>query len=167
MISAKLIIAIIVFISVAVAWVRIQWGRSRNKSASRQIVKDIVSGKHDVESYADALNIGIWSAPASAFDKRAAGDYLQTLRAKTVLPKISVEYAVMNENAKGLVIGEGTVEDRVHDRKIDVHYPLWLYIDVDTEKDIVSFKSTFPENKDQHYLLEDLSRSIYEKCKKS
>jgi hypothetical protein len=168
MISAKLIFGIIALAVIAAVWLRIQWGRSRNQNESKKIIADLKSGKHVIESYADAFSIMIVAKPLSGeINRETMKHYLHSLTDKKILDKYTVQYGDMNENNKGIIIGEGFVKDIVHDRQIDVHYPCWLYIDVNEEGKEVSFRSTFPENKDHHYLLEDLSQEIFNQCMKS
>ena len=164
----KITIGIIVFLIIGITWLRVQWGRSKNQNASRQIVEDLKSGKYVIESYADSLNIMIWSKLVSE-EINTAGikHYLHSLNGKKVLDKFTVQYGDFNQNNKGIIIGEGSVKDTIHDKEIDVFYPCWLYIDINESNKEVSFRSTFPENKDHHYLLEELSQEIYNQCMKS
>lgn len=160
MISTKAIVGILLLLVVGVLWLRMQWGRSKNKNQSRKIIDDLKSGKHDIESYSEALSILIFSKPVQQkIDDQKIRQYLQSLNGKKTNHKFTIEYGDLNENNKGIVIGEGFVKDTIHDRQVDVFYPCWIYIDIDENN--VSFKSTFPENKDHHYLLEDLSQEIY------
>jgi hypothetical protein len=164
----KLTIGIIILLGAGIAWLRAEWGRSKNKNASRQLIDDLKSGKYMIESYAGSFEILIWSADIDQeFNQPAIKQYLNSLNAKKVLDKFTVAYADMDDNQKGIVIGEGLIKDYVHDKEIEVHYPCWIYIDTDAINRTVSFKSTFPENKDHHYLLEDLSQEIYKQCMKN
>ena len=164
--SSKIIFGLLILLFVAIVWIRMQWGRSKNKNQSKKIVDDLKSGKHDIESYAEALSIMIFSKPVQQeIEGQKLKHYLQSLSGKKTLNKFTVEYGDMNENKKGIVIGEGFVKDTIHDRQVDVFYPCWIYIDIDGNN--ISFKSVFPENKDHHYLLEDLSTEIYNQAIKN
>lgn len=164
----KLSIAIIVLLVVAVAWLRSQWGRSKNKNASKQIIDDLKSGKYVIESYADSLNIMICTKAApQQINMARIKQYLHALTDKKTAGKFTIQYADMNDNKKGIVIGEGLVKDIVHNKQMDVFYPCWIYIEVNEDSKEVAFRSTFPENKDHHYLLEDLSGEIYNQCMKN
>ncbi|HMK26971.1 MAG TPA: hypothetical protein VK483_13150 [Chitinophagaceae bacterium] len=168
----KLIIGIIVLLVAGIAWLRVQWGRSRNKNTSKQIIEDLQSGKYVIESYAESLGIMICSRSVSQpMDATAIKQYLHSLKGKKLSDKFNIEYGDMNENSKGIVIGEAITKDFIQapngNKEIDIFYPCWLYIDVNENNKEVSFKSTYPENKDHHYLLEDLSQVIYDQCMKN
>lgn len=79
-----------------------------------------------------------------------------------------VQHADLNENGKGIVIGEARVTDHVpvynKNQEMDIHFPCWLYIDLNAENEKVDFRSTFPESKDHHYLLEELSEEVFKLC---
>jgi hypothetical protein len=166
MINSKLIIGILGLIFIGIVWLRMQWGRSRNTNQSKKIIDNLTTGKHAIESYADALNIMIVSKPIpQLIDIQKIKQNLRSLSNKKILNKFTIQYGDANAWGKGIVIGEGLVKDIVNDRQIDVFYPCWIYIDMDETS--ISFKSTFPENKDHHYLLEDMSVEIYNQCIKN
>ncbi len=115
---------------------------------------------HNIESYAEALNIMILSKSGiHEPDFQKIKQSLHDLSKTKILGKVKIEYCDVNKNGKAIVIGEGFIKDFVNDREIDIFYPCWLFVDINAEN--VSFKSTFPENRDHHYLLEDLSTEIY------
>ena len=162
----KLTIAILVLLAAGVIWLRAQWARSKNSNEARQIIDDLKSGKYVIESYAESLGIMISSKTYEAgFDPAAAKTRLQALAGKQLLGKFSVRYADMNENGKGIVIAEGRAKDIIAgysgNKEIDIHFPCWLYIDTDVQGNKIDFRSTFPESKDHHYMLEDLSAELY------
>lgn len=161
----KTTIAIIVLLGAGIIWLRAQWARSKNSSAANEIINDLKSGKYVIESYAESLGIMISSKPfPAAFDPASAKRKLQELTGKLVHEKFSIRYADMNEAGKGIVIAEAKSKDIIAgyggNKEIDIHFPCWLYIDADREAGKLDFRSTFPENKDHHYLLEDLSAAI-------
>ncbi len=163
--SAKLITGLAIALVIGMIWLRSQWGRSKNKNASRQIIADLQSGKHVIESYSDALSIVIYSKPIDhEIRVEEVKEYLNMLPGKKLPGRYSVQYGDMNKDYKGIVIGEGFVTDTVHDRQMDVFYPCWLYIDADKSPGTITFRSTFPENKDHHELLEGLSEEIFKQC---
>jgi hypothetical protein len=168
----KLIIGIIIFLAAGITWLRVQWGRSKNKNTSKKIVEDLKSGKYEIESYAEALSIMICSKPISQqIDISGIKKYLDSLSSKKLSDKYMIEFGDMNVNGNGILIGEAVTKDFIQtpngNKEIDVFYPCWLYIDMNEDRNEISFKSTFPENKDHHYLLQDLSLEIYKQCMKN
>src|SRR5688500_10101961 len=98
----KIIVGLVALLLIGIVWLRVQWGRSKNKIAYRQIIADLRSGKYVIESYADALNIMIFSKPISEeIHVKKIKQYLHSLHGQKVLDKYSVEYGDMNENSKG------------------------------------------------------------------
>lgn len=162
----KLTIAIVVLLGAGIVWLRAQWARSRNSHAAKEIIDNLKSGKYGIESYAESLNIMICSKPISpVFDPAATRERLRALTGKQLEGKFSIQFADMNDQGKGIVIGEAKSKDIVAgyggNKEIDIHFPCWVYIDADRENNSMNFRSTFPESKDHHYLLEDLSGIIY------
>ncbi len=168
----KLSIGIAILLVAGVSWLRVQWGRSKNKGTSRKIVEDLKSGKYVIESYAESLGITICAKPLSEqIDIREIKKHLQLLSGKKLSDKFTIEYGEMNENGKGILIGEAVTKDFIQapngNKEIDVFYPCWLYIETNQDSREVCFKSTFPENKDHHFLLEELSLIVYDQCIKN
>lgn len=162
----KITIAIVVLLAAGVVWLRAQWARSKNSSAANEIINDLKSGKYVIESYAETLGILISTKPfPPVFDPASAKNKLQEMTGKQIHEKFSIRYADMNEAGKGIIIAEAKSKDIVAgyggNKEIDIHFPCWLYIDADREANKIDFRSTFPENKDHHYLLEDLSAEIH------
>ncbi len=163
----KLTIGIVILLAAGATWARAHWGKSKNRQTVNSIIADLKSGKFVIESYADSLNIMICSNVCSGeFDLPSVKKYLNTLVNKKVLDKFTVHYADISSKKNGIVLSEVVIKEYVglpdNERKIDIYFPCWLYIHFDEEKKEVLFKSTFPENKDHHYLLEDLSQEIYQ-----
>jgi hypothetical protein len=162
----KLTIAIAVLLAAGLVWLRAQWARSKNSNAANEIINDLQSGKFVIESYADALGIMICSkALPQAFDPGSAKVRLQELAGKKIRDQYSIRYADMNAAGKGIVIAEAASKDIVAgyggNKEIDIHFPCWIYIDARAEANVVDFRSTFPENKDHHFLLEDFASEIH------
>lgn len=164
----KLSIAIAVLLAAALVWLRAQWARSKNSNAANQIIQDLQSGKYEIGSYAETLGIRISSLPLpESFDTRKARTILQELAGKKIQEKFSIRYADMNDEGKGIVIGEAKSKDIVAgyggNKEIDIHFPCWIYIDTRGADHCMEFRSTFPENKDHHFLLEDLSQALHQR----
>jgi hypothetical protein len=167
----KIIVGSAILLAAGIVWLRVQWARSKNSNTSQKIVADLQSSKYVIESYADSLSIMIRTKTIlQPLNPTVVREYLHSLIGKKPLNKFMIRYGDMNENAKGIVIGEGAVKDSIQmpgqNKEIDVFYPCWLYIEMNENGTEVSFKSTFPENKDHHYLLEELSGEIYDQCMK-
>jgi hypothetical protein len=167
----KLTIGIVILLAAGATWARANWGKSKNRQTVNTIIADLKSGKFVIESYADSLNAMIYSkAYTGEFNLPAVKNYLNSLRNKKILNKFIVHYADINSNHNSIVLSEVVVKEYVglpdNERKIDIYYPCWLYIHFDEDKKELSFKSTFPENKEHQYLLEDLSSEIYNQCLK-
>ncbi|MFN8288915.1 MAG: hypothetical protein U0U70_01535 [Chitinophagaceae bacterium] len=165
----KIIIGAAFLLAAAIAWIRSQWARSQNSGTAKQIIDDLKSGKHSIESYAESLGILITSKPlAQQPDMPAIRQRLQSLNGKRLLGKFTIQHSDMNERGKGIVIGEARATDVVpgygRNQEMEIHFPCWLYIDLDTAQGKVDYRSTFPESKDHHYLLEDLSAAINQEC---
>ena len=64
------------------------------------------------------------------------------------------------------MIAEGTVKDILpaSNKEVEVIYPCWLYIEMEPTRNEVYFKSSMPDGKDHHHLLEDISDAIHEQC---
>jgi hypothetical protein len=167
----KIIIGSVILLAAGLVWLRVQWGKSKNSNTSKKIVEDLQSGKYVIESYADSLNIMIRTKTITQqINPIEIKAYLHSLSGKKLLDKFTIQYGDMNEKIKGIVIGEGSVKDFIQmpggNKEIDVFYPCWLYIEMNDNGREISFKSSFPENKDHHYLLEELSEEIYKQCMK-
>lgn len=162
----KLIIGIGVILFSAGIWIRSQWGRSKNNSTAKQIIDDLKSGKYVIESYAESLGILICTKvlPKEA-DLKQMKTKLQAFIGKQLLSKYKIEYADLNDNGNGIIIAEAKGKELVPvyggNKEIEIHFPCWLYIQADQDNARIEFKSTFPESKDHHYLLEDLAAEIY------
>lgn len=164
----KLTTFVLVLLGAALVWLRAQWARSKNSNAANQIISDLQSGKYEIESYAETLGIRISSKPLpESFDHLIARTRLQELMGKKMQEKFSIRYADMNGEGKGIVIGEAHAKDIVAgyggNKEIDIHFPCWIYIDARGEDQMIDFRSTFPENKDHHYLLEDFSNALHQR----
>lgn len=158
----KLTIAIALLAAGGIVWLRSEWGRSKNKNASKQIIDDLKSGKFVIESYADSLNILISSIRInSEMDWAAIKQKLNLLAGKKLLEKFQIDYADSNENNKAIVIGEAISKDYIQEKEINIFFPCWLYVELNADNNELQFKSTFPESKDHHYLLEDLANELY------
>jgi hypothetical protein len=161
----KIVILAAVLLSTGFVWVRSQWARSKNAGTSRQIIKDLQSGKHDIESYAEALNILIKSIPLSTItDFAYLKQKMEILVGKLFSGKYTIQYATINNNGNGILLAEAKIKEVVAgyhtDKEIDMHLPCRLYIAVDTVNNKIDFKSTFPETKDHYYVLEDLAEGV-------
>jgi hypothetical protein len=168
----KLVIGIGILLFGGFIWLRSQWARSKNSGAAKQIINDLQSGKYVIESYAESLGILICSKPLPEKTNLAiVKQLLQSLKGKPLQNKFNIQYADMNQNGKGIIIAEAKAKDIVplynSNKEIDIHFPCWLYIDTDEANNKVDFKSTFPESKDHHYLLEDFAVEIYDQCIKN
>lgn len=164
----KLTIGIAVLLAAALVWLRAEWARSKNSNAANQIISDLQSGKYVIESYADTLGILISSKPLpETFDPTNARTRLQELAGKKLQGKFSIRYADMNTEGKGIVIGEAHAKDIVAgyggNKEIDIHFPCWIYIDTRSADQLIDYRSTFPENKDHHFLLEDLTQALHQR----
>jgi len=161
----KITIAIVVLLGAGIIWLRAQWARSRNSSAAKDIIDSLKSGKYNIASYAEALGIMISTKPCQPhFDPADGRKRLQALSGQQLRQRFSIQYADMDEEGRGIVIAEAKSKDIVAgyggNREIEIHFPCWLYIQPDPANQKIDFRSTFPENKDHHYLLEDLSEEI-------
>ncbi len=167
----KLTIAIIIAAIAGLAWLRTIWAKKKNRNVSKKIVGDLKSGKHNVESYADSLDMTICSRPLpEEVNLVAAKQYFNSLGGKKVLNKFDIAHGEMNENRNGIVVAEGTTRGFLQapgtDTEVNLTYPCWLYVSIHEKDKLVSFRSVMPENADHHQLLEDLSGEIYKQCMK-
>jgi len=168
----KLTFIIITAAIAGIIWLRTIWARQKNRNASKKIVEDLKSGKHDIESYAESLDIFICSKSfQSDFDTAVTKKYLNSLAEKKLLEKYFILHGDFNGNKNGIVIAEVMAKDSVSlagkEAEIDIFYPCWLYITVNEKDKQIVFRSTFPESKDHHHLLEDLAGEIYVQCLKN
>ncbi|MCB0777499.1 MAG: hypothetical protein KDB99_14400 [Chitinophagaceae bacterium] len=163
----KLIIGALVLLAAGIVWLRAQWARSKNSNTANQIINDLKSGKYGIESYAESLSILIYSkAVKDSISVLNMPKQFESLSGSKLLDKFSIQYAAMNESGKGIIIAEAKDKDIIPmyngNKEVDIHFPCWIYIDINKEDKKVDFKSTFPESKEHHYLLEDLSKKVFE-----
>jgi hypothetical protein len=161
----KVTILVFILLSTAFIWVRSQWARSKNTNEAKQIISDLQSGKYDVESYAEALNILIRSvALQQMLDYSFLKQQIEVLVGKAFLQKYTIQYATINKNGNGILIGEAKIKELVAgyhgNKEIDIHLPCWLYIKIDETNKKIDFKSTFPETKEHHFVLDDLADGL-------
>lgn len=162
----KLTIAIVVLLAAAVVWLRAQWARSRNSTAANEIINNLKSGKYEISSYAEALGIMIQSRTLQpGYEPAAVKVRLQALAGKKIRDVFTVQYADMDEEGRGIVIAEARSKDIVAgydgNREVEIHFPCWMYIHPGPGQESMDFRSTFPEKKEHHYLLEDLAGELY------
>lgn len=162
----KLSIAIVVLLAAAAVWLRAQWARSRNNNAANEIIGNLQSGKYEISSYAEALGILILSSSLQpGFDPASVKRGLRALSGKKIKEVFTIQYADMDEEGRGIVIAEARSKDIVAgyggNREVEIHFPCWLYIHPGSGNETIDFRSTFPENKEHHYLLEDLAGELY------
>lgn len=166
--SFKLVITILLLCGGAVMWLRMQWAIDKNKRAANKIVNGLKDGTYSVESFEESLAMTIRTKKLPAtIDITAFQRHLEALTGTKLREKFTVQYATMNGNHKGIVIAKGVVKDlfsAASDKQIDVTYPCWIYIETDKQHEELYFKSSMPDGKDHHYLLEDISDAIYERC---
>jgi len=163
----KLTILIIVGAVAGVAWLRTQYAVGKNKRAAGKLIDGLKNGSLNIDSFEESLNMTIRTrqlpdgTDLSAFHRNLPGLTNTKLGAK-----FTVNYASSSGN-KGIVIAEGVVKDTfsvASNRETDITYPCWLHIEADPSKQEITFKSTMPDGKDHHHLLEDISDEIYKKC---
>jgi hypothetical protein len=163
----KLTIAVIVLAVAGVAWMRTQWAVGKNKRAAGKLIEGLKNGSLTIESFAESLDMVMRTrqlpdgADISVFMRN-----LLALTNKKLREKFTVQYALSRGN-KGIVIAEGVVKDTLSvasNHVADITYPCWLYIHADPSKNEIYFKSSMPDGKDHHHLLEDISDEIYKKC---
>jgi hypothetical protein len=163
----KLTLAIIVLAVTGVAWLRTHWAVDKNKRAAGKLIDGLKNGNLTVESFEGSLDMAIRTRklPDGA-DLSVFMGNLPTLTGKKIGEKFTVKYALSDGN-KGIVIAEGVVKDTISvasSQETDITYPCWLYIHADHSQKDIYFKSSMPDGKDHHHLLEDISDEIYKRC---
>lgn len=163
----KLTVAIIVLAVAGVAWLRTQWAVDKNKRAAGKLIDGLKNGSLTIESFEESLDMLMRTRQLP--DGTSLSVFMTNLPVLTntkLGKKFTVKYASSSGN-KGIVIAEGVVKDTVSiasNHETDITYPCWLYIYTDHSQKEIYFKSTMPDGKDHHHLLEDISDEIYKKC---
>jgi hypothetical protein len=164
----KLIVGAVLLIGAIITWLRMQWAIGKNKREANKIVEQLKNGNYTPEMLEESLGFLVKSKPMPAgADIAAFQRNLSQLTNGKLRGKFKVQYAEMNQQQKGIVIAEGVVKDHISvgsNKEVDVTYPCWLYLEVTPHPEEVRFKSSMPDGKDHHYLLEDISDAIYEHC---
>jgi hypothetical protein len=165
----KLTIGIIVLAVAGVAWLRTQWAVDKNKRAADKLIDGLKNGSMTIESFEESLDMLIKTRQLP--DDKNLSVFLRNLPGltnKKLDPKFTVKYALSSGN-KGIVIAEGVVKDTISvasNHETDITYPCWVYIHANPSQQEIYFKSTMPDGKDHHHLLEDISDEIYKDCLK-
>ena len=166
----KLIVGAIVLGAAGVAWLRMQWAVDKNKRAAGKIIEGLKSGTLSVESFEESLGMNIKSRQLPAEVSVAAfQEKLIALTNIKLCEKFKIQYVAFDQNNNGIVIAEGKVKDTLSaasNSQVDVTYPCWIYIELPASQQEVYFKSSMPDGKDHHYLLEDISDAIFAYCVK-
>lgn len=163
----KSVIIIIGLLVAAVAWLRMQWAVGRNKRVAGKIVDRLKDGTYAPESLAESLPMLIRTRPLPEnANLQVVRQNMAGLTNNRLRDKFKVQYATMNPDNKGVVIAEGVVRDQLSGgtAEVDVTYPCWLYIEITEPGNEIRFRSSMPDGKDHHYLLEDISDAIFERC---
>ena len=88
-----------------------------------------------------------------------------TWKGKTILEKFSVLDVKSNNNDEFIIISNAKVIDllpgRYGNQEIEKYYPCWMYVHHKIVENQSVFRSTFPEDKEHQYLLEDFADELY------
>jgi hypothetical protein len=164
----KIIIGAVILGAAGIGWLRMQWAVSKNKKVAGSIIDGLKSGSFTVESFEESLGMLIRSKQiTNGFSASSFKENAEKLANKKLREKFIVQYATMNPDYKGVVIAEAVVKGLFasdSNKEIDITYPCWIYIEINLEQHDVKFRSSMPESKDHHYLLEDIADSIFEEC---
>ena len=163
----KLAIAAVVLIAGGVAWLRMQWAVEKNKKTAGKIIDGLKNGTYDAGSFEESLGMTIRKKQLTEdFDQRLFSQRISELTNNKLLDKFKIDYAVVESNGRGIVIAEAAIKDVLSagSKEVTVTYPCWLYLQLDNDNQEMYFKSSMPDGKDHHHLLEDISDVVYERC---
>lgn len=164
----KITIVILTLLIGGIAWLRMQWAVDKNKRMAAKIIDGLKNGTYTPEALEESLGMLVRNRPLpDGTDIHSFQRNLSALTNGKLRGNFKVQYAEMNPQLKGVVIAEGVVKDQLaagSNKEVNVTYPCWLYIEVASQQQEILFKSSMPDGKDHHYLLEDIADAIYERC---
>ncbi|MEI9912115.1 MAG: hypothetical protein WDO71_22155 [Bacteroidota bacterium] len=166
----KLAIGAVIVVVAGVAWLRTQWAMDKNKRAAHKLIEGLKSGALTVASFEESLGmlIRVRQLPENIHIASFSHKLTELTNTK-LLEKFTVHYVTINDNNKGIVIAEAVKKDTVSvasNKETDIIYPCWLYLEIIPSQREICFRSSMPDGKDHHHLLEDISDAIYEQCLK-
>lgn len=151
-----------------IMWLRIKYFNSSSRRSSKRAIKDLQEGKVDFAGMMETLSMMIRSKPVAAgFNLADFHQRLNLLTHKKLLGKITIQF-VESKGPDTIVIGQAEVKDIVPGyygtNDVKVVYPCWIHISVNTDEQRMDFRSTFPQDKEHQYLLEDMADEIFRQC---
>lgn len=162
------IIGLFVMLFAGIALLRQKWANSRNSGASRKLVDGLKSGQYEVSSFAETLGMNVREKvlpPGSGAPQLQA---LPALGGKKFREKFNIIHAATDASGRALVIAEAKVTDIIplynRDKEVELLYPCWMFLETDTERERIFFRSSMPSDKDHQFMLEDLADGLYDHC---
>lgn len=144
-------------------WLTTKRKNSSSERASNRIQKELELG--NFSGVRELLNAMMRSIPVGdSFSMPNFLENLQALKAQKLAGKFRV-IDVRENGAEAIVVTNATVQDllptRYGNKDIDRIIPCWLLVKHDETENRVAFYSEFPYDRDQQYLLEDLSEALF------
>ncbi len=164
------VIGVLILAGIGIMWLSVQISNSSAKNASKKVVDNLKTRKLSFESLAESLGMNIRvKALNNSFNINLFNSHLSNLNGKKLLDKFTIYWIEKSSDNKTIVIGEALVKEFIptsesYSKEVDKFYPCWVFINIDELTKEITFKSSFPSDKEHQYLLEDLSDAIYEQC---
>jgi len=151
-----------------IMWLRIKYFNSSSKRSSKRAIKYLQEGKVDVAGMIETLNMMIRSKPiAAGFNLSDFHQRLSLLTHKKLSSKITIQF-VESRGTDTIIIAQAEVKDIVPGyygtNDVKVVYPCWIHISINTDEQKMDFRSTFPQDKEHQYLLEDMADELFRQC---
>jgi hypothetical protein len=158
------LIALISSILIGSYWISAIYRNWTSKKASKKLVDQLSIGNFNVVR--DYLDMIIREKRClGTFDALDFSKKIMAWKGKTVLEKFSVLDVKTNNNEQLIIISNAKVIDllpgRYENREIEKFYSCWIHVYHDIAANRLVFRSTFPEDKEHQYLLEDLADEMY------
>ncbi|MET0391592.1 MAG: hypothetical protein ABW019_00570 [Chitinophagaceae bacterium] len=139
------------------------------RNVTKKTVDQLKKGRLDFTALADSLEMMIRSKPVDAlFNPVSFNQELDKLVSARLSGKFTVIHVARDQANNSIVIAEAEIDDIIAgaggNREVKAVYPCWIYIRINPGEQKIDFTSSFPQNKDHQYLLEDLSDELYTKC---
>lgn len=163
------IIWLMVAAGAGIIWLRHKAANASAQNATRKTVDNLKKGKLDFTTLADSLGMTIRSKPIDpAFNPFTFNQRLDKLITAKLSDRFTVIHIERNQANNSIVIAEAMIDDIIAgsggNKNVKVVYPCWMYIKINPAEEKIDFTSSFPQDKDHQYLLEDLSDEIYKQC---
>ncbi|RYZ22688.1 MAG: hypothetical protein EOO16_07955 [Chitinophagaceae bacterium] len=138
---------------------------SRNaQNTTRAHARKLAGG--NFEAVAAELDMQVRQKSSATFSVELLYGRLKALKGKAIAEKFHLADLRRGDNGDLLLLADGKTTELVPGRGgnelIDRFYSCCLYVHADADENIVRFRSSFPDDKEHQYLLEDLSDHLFD-----